>query len=260
MFTCYSRSFITGGEVHIDKDPGMTRLAEEARRLSMGSGLAPRRPSETANAVSTARSPRIPEKRASEGQWAPPPPRRPSAAAESTLGKRGSDRALPVGPRRPSADTYGLSHRSPRLSEKRASENGFARRQSEASSGRRPSEDSRRASSSHDGDGDRRMSEAGLRRGSLADVVLNDDTSSLMVGQFVWVDGKHPGRIAFIGQTHFAKGELAGVHLERPIGKNNGTVGGIMYFQCEPHRGIFSRLHRLTREPIIDEEDEYNEE
>jgi dynactin complex subunit len=49
---------------------------------------------------------------------------------------------------------------------------------------------------------------------------------------------------------------MAGIHLDEPSGKNNGTVGGRMYFQCEPRRGIFSRLHRLSLVPLLYEEDE----
>jgi dynactin complex subunit len=95
------------------------------------------------------------------------------------------------------------------------------------------------------------MSEAGLRRPSaVSDEILNENTGSLMVGMPVWVDGTKHGRIAYIGEVHFAKGEMAGVHLDTSQGKNNGTVGGVMYFQCEPKRGVFSRLHRLTLRPI----------
>ena len=97
----------------------------------------------------------------------------------------------------------------------------------------------------------RRLSEAGLRRPSASEAVLNEDTASLMVGMTVWVDGTKRGRIAYIGDVHFAKGEMAGVHLDAPVGKNNGTIGGILYFQCEPKRGVFSKLHRLTREPMV---------
>ena len=64
------------------------------------------------------------------------------------------------------------------------------------------------------------------------------------------------GRVAYIGDVHFAPGEMAGIHLDDPCGKNNGMVGGRMYFQCEPRRGIFSRLHRLSLKPLLYEEDE----
>lgn len=96
----------------------------------------------------------------------------------------------------------------------------------------------------------RRLSEAGLRRPSATDIVLNNNTDSLMVGQEVWVDGSKKGRIAYIGTVHFAKGEMAGIHLEQATGKNNGTVGGILYFQTEPRHGLFSRLHRLALYPL----------
>ena len=76
----------------------------------------------------------------------------------------------------------------------------------------------------------------------------------------MWVDGRLHGRIAYLGEVHFAKGDFAGVHLESARGKNNGSVGGILYFQCEPKHGVFARLHRITKQPLIDEDDEYNEE
>merc|ERR1712012_844766 len=106
----------------------------------------------------------------------------------------------------------------------------------------------------------RRMSEAGLRRQSATDVVLNENTDMLMVGQEVWVDGNKKGRIAYLGTVHFSKGEMAGVHLDEPIGKNNGTVGGILYFQTEPRHGLFSRLHRLALRPLVNgDRDRYEE-
>jgi hypothetical protein len=51
----------------------------------------------------------------------------------------------------------------------------------------------------------RRLSEAGLRRPSATDLVLNENTDLLMVGQEVWVDGTKKGRIAYLGTVHFAK-------------------------------------------------------
>merc|ERR1712113_1193522 len=66
----------------------------------------------------------------------------------------------------------------------------------------------------------RRMSEAGLRRPSAAsDEILNENTGNLMVGMPVWVDGTKHGRIAYIGEVHFAKGEMAGVHWIHPRAK-----------------------------------------
>jgi CAP-Gly domain len=81
-------------------------------------------------------------------------------------------------------------------------------------------------------------------------VVLTTDTDSFIIGQRVWVGGARPGQIAYIGETHFAPGDWAGVVLDEPNGKNDGCISGKRYFQCEPKKGIFSRLTRLTREPI----------
>ncbi len=209
--------------MRIEKDPDMNKLAQEARRLSMGGTR--KSPEDTKKSVIPRSSGLV---RNNAGQI----PRRPSEAVGS---------------------------HSPRLSDHRRQSD------SHSSDGRRGSdfhnELVRKASSELDSAEleKRRLSEAGLRRPSASEVVLNEDTSSLMVGQQVWVDGNKYGRIAYLGEVHFSKGEMAGIHLERPIGKNNGTVGGVMYFQCEPKHGIFSRLHRLTREPLISEDEEFEE-
>ncbi|XP_030027149.1 restin homolog isoform X6 [Manduca sexta] len=97
----------------------------------------------------------------------------------------------------------------------------------------------------------RRLSEAGLRRSSDHSVILTEDTDSFIIGERVWVGGTKPGQIAYIGETQFAPGEWAGIVLDEPIGKNDGSVAGVRYFQCPEKRGVFSRLTRLTRVPLI---------
>uniref|UniRef100_A0A672QY79 CAP-Gly domain containing linker protein 1 n=1 Tax=Sinocyclocheilus grahami TaxID=75366 RepID=A0A672QY79_SINGR len=63
----------------------------------------------------------------------------------------------------------------------------------------------------------------------------------------VWVNGNKPGVIQFLGETQFAPGQWAGIVLDEPIGKNDGSVSGVRYFQCEPLKGIFTRPSKLSR-------------
>ncbi|XP_064612124.1 CAP-Gly domain-containing linker protein 1-like isoform X3 [Liolophura sinensis] len=68
-----------------------------------------------------------------------------------------------------------------------------------------------------------------------------------IIGNRVWVGGTKPGYIAFLGETQFAPGEWAGVVLDEAVGKNDGSVSGVRYFQCEPKRGVFARISKLSR-------------
>ena len=105
----------------------------------------------------------------------------------------------------------------------------------------------------------RRLSEAGVNRRPSAAHILTEDTDQFIIGQRVYVDGVKPGRIQFIGETKFGPGEWAGVFLDEPIGKNDGSVMSTRYFTCEPRHGVFSRLYRLTREPIEGAEEILNQ-
>jgi len=60
------------------------------------------------------------------------------------------------------------------------------------------------------------------------------------IGQKVEVSGCN-GIIRFIGTTSFASGNWVGVELERPEGKNNGSINGVEYFSCKPLYGVFVR-------------------
>ncbi|GFQ84688.1 CAP-Gly domain-containing protein [Trichonephila clavata] len=53
------------------------------------------------------------------------------------------------------------------------------------------------------------------------------------------------GKIAFIGKTHFTDGVMFGVVLDKPKGRNNGTVGDVNYFTCSENHGVFVRSCQL---------------
>ena len=72
-------------------------------------------------------------------------------------------------------------------------------------------------------------------------------SESFHVGDRVMVGGTKPGVIVFIGETHFSTGEWAGVILDGPLGKNDGSVAGRRYFSCEVNHGIFARHSKLCR-------------
>ncbi len=72
-----------------------------------------------------------------------------------------------------------------------------------------------------------------------------DSSAELSVGDSVLVAGVKPGVVAFVGPTQFAPGVWAGVILDSYDGKNDGSVKGVSYFQCEPNRGLFSRPDKL---------------
>lgn len=62
------------------------------------------------------------------------------------------------------------------------------------------------------------------------------------IGDHVTVKGE-PGQVRFIGNTAFADGEWIGIELEQPVGKNDGSVSGTRYFECQktgPY-GVFVR-------------------
>lgn len=64
------------------------------------------------------------------------------------------------------------------------------------------------------------------------------------------MNGNKPGYVQFVGGTQFAPGQWAGIVLDEPIGKNDGSVAGVRYFKCEDLRGIFTRSSKLSRTPL----------
>lgn len=67
------------------------------------------------------------------------------------------------------------------------------------------------------------------------------------IGQLVTVKGE-PGVIKYVGTTEFAPGIWYGIELDRSVGKNDGSVGGVVYFRCSKtgNYGIFVRQGLLV--------------
>ena len=49
------------------------------------------------------------------------------------------------------------------------------------------------------------------------------------------------GVVRFFGTTSFSAGKWVGVELDKPEGKNDGTIQGITYFNCKSNYGVFVR-------------------
>lgn len=61
------------------------------------------------------------------------------------------------------------------------------------------------------------------------------------IGQTVELADGRLAVVRFYGQPHFAAGEWIGVELADDSGKNDGSVQGERYFECEMGRGMFVR-------------------
>jgi dynactin 1 len=66
-------------------------------------------------------------------------------------------------------------------------------------------------------------------------------------GQRIDTD-KVKGRVAFYGETEFSDGVWLGIILDEPLGKNNGTVKGKRYFECEDKYGIFIKPSQIGQQ------------
>uniref|UniRef100_A0A3Q3G6E4 CAP-Gly domain-containing protein n=1 Tax=Labrus bergylta TaxID=56723 RepID=A0A3Q3G6E4_9LABR len=84
--------------------------------------------------------------------------------------------------------------------------------------------------------------------------VTSPTQEDFKIGERVWVNGNKPGYVQFIGGTQFAPGQWAGIVLDEHIGKNDGSVAGVRYFQCEDGRGIFTRPSKLSKTALPERE------
>jgi len=71
------------------------------------------------------------------------------------------------------------------------------------------------------------------------------DLPRATVGDKIKVLGKGDATIRYIGTPLFKPGVWYGVELEKPDGKNNGTVDNHQYFQCKDKHGSFIQVQSL---------------
>ncbi|KAI3416053.1 CAP-GLY domain-containing linker protein 1 [Globodera pallida] len=71
-------------------------------------------------------------------------------------------------------------------------------------------------------------------------------SETFSIGDVVKV-GERIGRVAFTGRTQFQPGDWAGIILDTPNGKNNGSVNDIKYFECQDRYGLFCRPGKLVK-------------
>lgn len=77
-------------------------------------------------------------------------------------------------------------------------------------------------------------------------------------------DGRR-GTVAFIGPVEQIPGSIGpwvGVRLDEPTGKNDGSVGGVRYFDAQEKHGVFIRPERIEVGdfPALDDMNEDMEE
>uniref|UniRef100_F7GS92 CAP-Gly domain containing linker protein family member 4 n=1 Tax=Callithrix jacchus TaxID=9483 RepID=F7GS92_CALJA len=88
---------------------------------------------------------------------------------------------------------------------------------------------------------------AGLNSSATSTTNNSRCEGELRLGERVLVVGQRLGTIRFFGTTNFAPGYWYGIELEKPHGKNDGSVGGVQYFSCSPRYGIFAPPSRVQR-------------
>lgn len=59
--------------------------------------------------------------------------------------------------------------------------------------------------------------------------------------------GEMVGILRFLGETNFATGDWAGIELDHPDGKNDGSILGVRYFQCPKNYGLFVPATRVRK-------------
>lgn len=77
------------------------------------------------------------------------------------------------------------------------------------------------------------------------------EPSKVRVNQTVELKDGRTATVQYVGRTEFAAGDWVGVVLEDATGKNDGSVQGRRYFDCQAGHGMFIRPETAR---VIDDE------
>ncbi|KAL3319105.1 CAP-GLY domain-containing linker protein 1 [Cichlidogyrus casuarinus] len=80
---------------------------------------------------------------------------------------------------------------------------------------------------------------------SSASIPGRSGSFKLKIGDRVRTTGGRIGILRYCGPTEFASGFWAGIELDTPQGKNDGSVKGKRYFTCKPNHGLFANLESV---------------
>lgn len=72
--------------------------------------------------------------------------------------------------------------------------------------------------------------------------------ATILIGDSVLVRGQQ-GEVRFVGITKFAPGTWIGIELDNAVGKNDGSINGIRYFECKKKDGNYGVF---VRESLIE--------
>ncbi|KAL3116124.1 hypothetical protein niasHT_007424 [Heterodera trifolii] len=85
-----------------------------------------------------------------------------------------------------------------------------------------------------------------------ADYPYASIVSRTTVGKRVLVNGHFGGVLRYLGTVAGKEGLYCGVELDQRVGKNDGTYGGVVYFECPPGHGIFAPSHKVQPELCVE--------
>ena len=76
-----------------------------------------------------------------------------------------------------------------------------------------------------------------------------ESLSKNSIGRRVVIGGAEEGTLRYYGRTAFASGVWCGIELDRALGKNDGSVDGVIYFTCKTPYGLFAPENKVSLLP-----------